>query len=477
MSRGYDAIVVGAGPNGLAAAITLQRHGLSVCLLEAKSSIGGGMRTQELTLPGFKHDVCSAVHPLLMSSPFFQSLPLKQYGLEFIQPSLPLAHPLEGEEAAFLSKSLEDTVESLGIDGQRYLAWIQPLIRDWEGLAAGVLNPLDLSPRNLFRLSKFAIHSLRSAESIAGSFKTGKAKGVWAGLAGHSMLPFKELMAGTTGLILAATAHTVGWPIVKGGSGTIAQAMGAYFQDLGGVIQTDFEVQDMHALPAWKALLFDLGPQQILQIGGNHFNSHYSRALRKYRYGMGVFKMDWALHEPVPFKASVCQAAGTLHLGNAYAEIANAEQITAMGKVAKKPFVLFSQPSVFDSSRAPKGKHVAWGYCHVPHGACVNMQEAIEEQVERFAPGFKDCILARHSYNAQEMQAYNPNYIGGDINGGVLDLRQLFFRPTPSLSPYRTPAKGIYICSASTPPGGGVHGMCGYNAARQVIKEVFHLPI
>lgn len=477
MSRSYDALVVGSGPNGLAAAITLQRCGLSVLVLEARSSIGGGMRTQELTLPGFKHDVCSAVHPLLKSSPFFQTLPLAEYGLEFIHPPVPLAHPLEGETSALLSHSMENTATDLGADQAAYRKLLQPMLRDWTAEAKRFLSPLDIHPSNIFDLSKFAWHALRSAEVIAGNFQTEKAKGLWAGLAGHAMLPFEQRMTGASALILAGAAHAVGWPIVKGGSGCIAKAMGSYFQDLGGVIETNVEVNHIQDLPPYKALLFDLGPRQILDIMGSSFPLQYQRSLRKYRYGMGVFKIDWALQEAVPFRDPGCRQAGTLHLGGTFAEIARAEQQTFRGQHVSNPFVLFAQPSLFDPTRAPENKHVAWAYCHVPHGSSRDMTQAIEAQVERFAPGFKACIIERHTYNARQMQAYNPNYIGGDINGGIMDLKQLFFRPVPSLSPYRTARKGVYICSASTPPGGGVHGMCGYHAAKTALKDIFRITL
>jgi phytoene dehydrogenase-like protein len=470
--KDYDAVVVGSGPNGLAAAIELQKAGLSVLVLEAKSKIGGGLRSEQLTLPGFMHDVCSAVHPLAAGSPFFNLLPLKQHGLEFIYPPVAAAHPFDDGTAAFIAGSVDATAQSLGKDETAYRELIGPITESWPEIIDDVLAPLRF-PRRPMKMAAFGLNALRSADSVAKRFETKKARGLWAGMAAHSIQPLTNVTTAAIALVLMASAHRVGWPVAKGGSVSIANALASYFVSLGGKIETDTEVRSISQLPSSHALLFDVTPQQLIKIAGDSLSSFYKWQLKRYRYGMGVFKIDWALDGPIPFVVEACRSAGTIHLGNNFEEIVASEQFTSEGKLPEKPFVLLAQPSLFDSTRAPEGKHTAWAYCHVPNGSTVDMTERIEKQVERFAPGFRERILQRHTMNAMEMEAYNPNYVGGDINGGVIDVRQLFTRPALRLSPYRTSAKGIYICSSSTPPGGGVHGMCGYHAARRVMKDLF----
>ncbi|RNI28781.1 phytoene desaturase family protein [Rufibacter latericius] len=470
----YDAVVVGSGPNGLSAAIALQQAGLEVLLLEGKDQIGGGLRSQELTLPGFLHDVCSAIHPLAAGSPFFKTLPLQEHGLEFVYPEVSAAHPFDGGRAAALHLSLQETAQALGNDKQAYLNLMQPLVKSWPGLAKDVLGPLRI-PNHPIDMAAFGLNALTSATFLANRFKTQEARGLWAGMAAHSIQPLSNLTTSAIGLVLMAVGHLQGWPVPKGGSQQIANALASYFVSLGGKIETGHYVTSLKQLPTHKALLLDVTPKQLLVIAGEKLSPFYKSQLKRYRYGMGVFKIDWALDGPIPFTAPECRQAGTIHLGNTLEEIAASEKVSASGGHPEKPFVLLAQQSLFDSTRAPQGKHTAWAYCHVPNGSTVDMTEAIERQVERFAPGFRDLILKRHTLNTAQMQAHNPNYIGGDINGGIIDLGQLYTRPVVTLSPYQTSAKGIYLCSSSTPPGGGVHGMCGFHAARRALKDVFHL--
>lgn len=468
----YDVIVVGSGPNGLGAAITLQQKGLSVLIVEAKATIGGGLRSEELTLPGFKHDICSAIHPLAAASPLFSTLPLHEHGLTFIQPELAAAHPLDNGKAAILSNSLEETALSLGIDKENYLKLIEPICQQWETLLPELLAPLHI-PKDPIGFTKFGLNAFQPASWLANRFESREGKALWAGMAAHSIQPLSNLTTSAIGLVLMTAAHKHGWPIPKGGSQQLANALASYFVSIGGEIETNFLVKSLSQLPSSKAVLFDITPRQLLTIAGHRFSSIYQWQLEKYRYGMGVFKVDWAIEGQVPFTSEEARKAGTLHLGNTFAEIAHAEFATSQGKHPDRPFVLLAQQSLFDSTRSPEGKNVVWGYCHVPHGSTKDMTEAIEKQVERFAPGFREQILAKHTFNTAQLEEYNPNYIGGDINGGIIDLGQLFTRPTLRYSPYRTSAKGLYICSSSTPPGGGVHGMCGYHAAQRVWKDVF----
>jgi phytoene dehydrogenase-like protein len=472
----YDAVVVGSGPNGLAAAILLQQYGLSVLLLEGKDKIGGGLRTEELTLPGYLHDVCSAVHPMAASSPFFKGLPLEQFGLEYIYPEIAAAHPFDNGTAAVLKNSITDTAKLLGTDEQAYLKLIQPIVNDWPLIADDVLGPLSF-PKHPIKMARFGLAALSAATTLAKRFKTDEARGLLAGMAAHSIQPLGNLTTSAIALVLMAAGHLQGWPIPKGGSQSIAKALGDYFISLGGTIETGVYVKSLDQLPSAKAVLFDVTPKQLLQIAGHKFSSIYKWQLERYCYGMGVFKVDWALAEPIPFAAKECEKAGTLHLGNTLEEIVATEQQSSQGLHPEKPFVLLAQPSRFDATRSPEGKHTAWAYCHVPNGSTVDRTAAIENQVERFAPGFRDRILAKHVMNTTQLQDYNPNYIGGDINGGIIDVGQLFTRPALRRSPYKTSAKGIYICSSSTPPGGGVHGMCGYHSAKQALKDVFNIQI
>jgi phytoene dehydrogenase-like protein len=470
--RDYDAVVVGSGPNGLAAAITLQQAGLSVLLIEAKDTIGGGLRSAELTLPGFVHDICSAIHPLALGSPFFKTLPLAQHGLEYIHPTIAAAHPFDDGSAAALHRSIEQTAQTLVTDKEEYIKLIQPLVNDWPRIAIDVLGPLHF-PQHPIAMANFGLKALTAATHLARRFRTKEAKGLWAGMAAHSIQPLTNAATSAISLVLLTAGHIGGWPIPKGGAKAIANALASYFVSLGGTIEANFHVRSLSQLPSSHALLFDVTPHQLLEIAGHTFSPLYKWQLQRYRYGIGVFKIDWALDGPIPFTAEACRQAGTVHLGNTLEEIVAAEQLTAEEKYPDKPFVLLAQQSLFDPSRAPEGKHTAWAYCHVPNGSDVDMTERIEQQVERFAPGFKDRIIGRHIMNTAQLEAYNPNYIGGDIIGGVTDLGQLFTRPALRLSPYKTSAKGIYICSSSTPPGGGVHGMCGYYAAKRALKDVF----
>lgn len=473
----YDAIVVGSGPNGLSAAITMQQQGLSVLIVEAKDTIGGGLRTSQLTLPGFKHDVCSAVHPMALSSPFLKSLPLKEHGLEYIHPAIAAGHPMDDGTAALLHKSIFDTAQTLGNDATTYTKLLEPLVKYWPKISGDVLGPLSLTPKSPIDMARFGLMAMSSAQTFSKRFTAPEAKGFWAGMAAHSIQPLSNLTTSAIGLVLMSAGHLGGWPIPKGGSQQIANAMVSYFTSIGGKIETNFYVHSLDQLPSSKTVLFDITPKQLLTIAGHKFSAIYKWQLERYRYGMGVFKVDWALDGPIPFTATECQKAGTIHLGSTFEEIATAEDFTSKGGNPDKPFVLLAQPSQFDPGRAPAGKHTAWAYCHVPNGSTANRTDAIENQVERYAPGFKDLILARSTMNTSQIESYNPNYIGGDINGGILDISQLFTRPALRLSPYKTSAKGLYICSSSTPPGGGVHGMCGYYAARKALKDVFNIAI
>lgn len=472
----FDAVVVGSGPNGLAAAILLQQYGLSVLLIEGKEKTGGGLSTEELTLPGFKHDVCSAIHPLAAGSPFFQTLPLHKYGLEYIYPAVAAAHPFDDGTAAILKSSVIETAALLGEDEQVYLNLMQPLVKSWPLIAHDVLAPLHF-PKHPVDMAKFGLNAITSATQLARRFKTEAAKGLFAGMAAHSIQPLSNLATSAIALVLMANGHIKGWPVPKGGADQIAQALAAYFIALGGKIETNRYITSLDQLPSAHTVLFDVTPKQLLTIAGHKFSSIYKWQLERYRYGMGVFKVDWALDDVIPFTAESAKQAGMIHIGGTLNEIAQNEELTAKGIHAEKPFVLLAQQSVFDDTRAPAGKHTAWAYCHVPNGSFKDMTEIIERQIERFAPGFRERILAKHSFNTGQLENYNPNFIGGDINGGIIDLAQLFTRPALRRSSYRTSAKGMYICSSSTPPGGGVHGMCGYHAAKQALKDVFDINV
>ncbi|WP_426061743.1 phytoene desaturase family protein [Hymenobacter sp. B1770] len=471
--RDFDAVVVGSGPNGLAAAITMQQAGLSVLLLEGKDTIGGGLRTAELTLPGFQHDICSAIHPMAAESPFFKTLPLQAHGLEYLYPPVAAAHPLDNGTATALEQSMAATVAQFSPDAKAYEQLVGPVAKDWLELGPAILGPLRF-PENPLVMARFGLKGLLPAKLLATLFlKTTEARALWAGMAAHAQLPLANVATSAIGLVLLAMGHRQGWPLPKGGSQSIASALTSYFVSLGGQVQTNFYVKSLAQLPSAHAVLFDITPRQLLGIAGHKFSALYKWQLERYRYGMGVFKVDWALAGPIPFTAPECRQAGTIHLGNTLEEITHAEQLTWDGTHPEKPFVLLAQQSLFDATRAPAGQHTAWAYCHVPHGSTKDMTAAIEQQVERYAPGFRERILARSVMNTVQMEEYNSNYIGGDINGGVLDIGQLFTRPVLRLSPYQTSAKGLYICSSSTPPGGGVHGMCGYHAARRALQDVF----
>jgi phytoene dehydrogenase-like protein len=469
----YDAVVVGAGPNGLAAAITMARAGRWVLLLEAKDTIGGGCRSAQLTLPGFVHDVCSAFHPLALASPFLATLPLAEHGLQWIQPPVPLAHPLDGGRAVLLHRSIEHTAAALGEDGAAYSRLIAPVVHDWHNLADAILGPIRV-PRHPLALLRFGLRALLPARLLAEKvFRGEKARALFAGMAAHSMLPLEKAPCASFGLVLAALGHLVGWPLARAGSQRIADALASYLRSLGGQITTGARVRSPHDIPPTPVVLFDVTPRQLLRIAGDRLPPAYRARLRRYRHGPGVFKIDWALDGPIPWAAPECALAGTVHVGGTLPEIAAAERAVWNGEHPARPFVLVGQQSLFDPTRAPHGKQTAWAYCHVPNGSTFDMTGPIENQIERFAPGFRNRVLARHTMTAREMHMYNPNYQGGDIAGGVQDLWQLFTRPTFSPVPYRTAAKGIYICSSSTPPGGGVHGMCGYHAAKTALADGF----
>ncbi len=471
MPKLYDAIVVGSGPNGLASAITLARAGRSVLVLEAKDTVGGGTRSAELTLPGFVHDICSAVHPLGAASPFFRTLPLPEHGLEWVYPPAALAHPLDDGTAILVESSIDATAARLGRDAATYRHVMKPLAADWPKLAHELLGPLRF-PRHPIAMARFGALALWPAKTLAKLlFRGERARALFAGMACHSIMPLESVTTAAFGLVLGTLAHAVGWPIPRGGSQMIANAMASYLQSLGGEIVTDRHVESIDELPPHRAVLLDVTPRQLVRIAGQSLPAGYRRRLEGYRYGPGVFKMDFALDGPIPWKAEACARAGTAHLGGTLEEIATSERAVWRGEHPERPFVLLAQSSLFDSTRTPQGKHTAWAYCHVPNGSTVDMSERIEAQIERFAPGFRDRILARSARNAIEMERYNPNYIGGDINGGVQDWRQLFTRPVARRVPYSTPAKAIYLCSSSTPPGGGVHGMCGYFAAQAALRD------
>jgi phytoene dehydrogenase-like protein len=473
----YDAIVVGSGPNGFAAAITLQRAGLSVLLVEGKETIGGGIRSASLTLPGFIHDVCSAVHPLGADSPVFKDLHLEQFGLEYLKPVYAVAHPFNDGSAIAIQSSLEATAAQLGKDADRYKKIFSSLVKEWPAVRSAFVGPLHISaPSNT--KAKFAYYALSSGIHFAKhQFKTNAAQSFFAGMAAHSMLPLNKLTSSSIAIVLNILAHINGWPLPKGGAQQITNALENSFIKSGGEIQTGNMVTSLHQLPSSKAVLLDVTPAQLLSIAGDEFSSFYKWQLHKYKYGAGVFKIDWALSQAVPFTNDKCRSAATIHIGGGIEEIYNSEAMVSKNKHADKPFVLFVQPGVVDTSRAPEGKHTAWAYCHVPNGSQTDMTDAIEKQVERFAPGFRDCILARNVMNTHDMETYNPNYIGGDINGGAATVSQLFTRPVLRLSPYRTVAKGVYVCSSSTPPGGGIHGICGYYAARRALKDLFDIQL
>jgi phytoene dehydrogenase-like protein len=469
-----DAVVVGSGPNGLSAAITIARAGRSVAVYEAADEPGGGCRTAELTLPGYRHDVCSAIHPSALASPFFRSLDLAARGLQFIHPDVPVAHPLDGGRAGILHRSVKVTAAGLGADGRAWQRTYGRIVEETDRLIPELLGPIIHLPRHPLALARFGLPALRSAAGFARSrFSTDEAQGLFAGMAGHSMLPLEAKLSASFGLVFGLFAHGVGWPMVKGGSGALAEALVAELRSLGGEILTGRRITNFDELPVAKATIFDTSPRAMLEICGDRLPAGYRRRVERYRYGPGIFKVDWALSEPIPWTNDAVRGAGTVHVGGTLGEIAAAEAEVNAGRHAERPFILVVQQSQFDPTRAPAGRHTAWAYCHVPSGSTVDMTAPIEAQVERFAPGFGDIVLARATRTAPEVAAYDENYVGGDINVGIADWRQLIFRPVPSLNPYATPTKGIYLASSATPPGGGVHGMCGHRAALSALRREF----
>jgi phytoene dehydrogenase-like protein len=471
-STGYDAVVVGSGPNGLAAAIALSRAGLATLLVEADDTPGGGARTAELTLPGFLHDVCSAVHPLAVASPFFRSLRLERFGLEWIHSPAPLAHVLDQDRVVLLERSLDETARRLGRDGPAYRNLLEKFAEQFERLAPMVLGGLRL-PESPGLMARFGLAALRSMRGLErGRFRESSAPALLAGIAAHSVLPLEALGTAGFALVLASAGHAVGWPIACGGSRAITAALLECFRETGGEIATGVRVSSLHDLPPARVYLLDVSPRQLLAIAGDRLTPGYRHRLQRFRYGPGVFKMDWALGEPIPWRNAECRRVATVHLWGSLDQVAGAEALVHRGEVAAQPFVILVQPSLFDSSRAPPGRHTAWAYCHVPNGSEGDFSGAIESLIERFAPGFRDVVLARRSSTARELERYNPNYVGGDISGGASDLRQLFFRPVAKLDPYATSAPDLFLCSSSTPPGGGVHGMCGYWAAQSALGRL-----
>jgi phytoene dehydrogenase-like protein len=465
-----DAVIVGSGPNGLAAAIAIAQTGRKVVVFEAAEDVGGGCRSAELTLPGFVHDVCSAVHPFAVVSPFFKTLPLRAHGLEWVVPPVMLAHPLDAGPAVLLYGSVEQTAKQFGRDTPAYQRLYGPLVESWPNIVDAVLGPLRWS-RHPLALARFGMKALRPATALArGTFAGEPARALFGGIAAHSMIPLERAPTGGIALVLTLTAHVGGWSIPRGGAQQLTNALAAHLHSLGGEIVTHSPITSIDDLPPAKVVLCDLSPRPLLAIAAHRFPPGYRRALERYRYGMGVFKVDWALDAPIPWADSACALAGTAHLGGTLDEMAASERMTWHGSHPERPFVVLSQPTLFDALRAPAGRHIAWAYCHVPHGSDEDMLPRIEQQIERFAPGFRECILARSVRRPADLERDNPNYVGGDIAAGATTLGQLFTRPT--WRTYSTPARGLYICSASTPPGVGVHGMCGYFAAQRALREV-----
>jgi phytoene dehydrogenase-like protein len=468
----HDALVVGAGPNGLAAAITLARANRSVLVLEAEEQPGGGARSLELTLPGYVHDLCAAIVPLVAASPFYRGLPLADLGVSLVHPSAPLAHPLDDGTAVLLEHSLATTAAGLGADGARYAGLMTPLVRESERLLHDVLGPMRW-PRSLFGLARFGMLAMLPAAALArAAFREERARALFAGIAAHSMLPLERPLSAGFGLLLALLGHSVGWPLVRGGTQRLTDVLISYLRSLGGEVRTGARVAALADLAEHRLTLLNLTPRQVVRVAGAAFPERYQRVLRRFRYGPGVFKLDWALDGRIPWQSDACGRAATVHLGGTLQEIAASERAVWAGQASERPFVLLAQPTLFDPSRAPAGKHTAWAYCHVPHGSTHDMTEVIEQQVERFAPGFRDRILARSALHARAVEQHNANHVGGDINGGVQDFGQLWTRPSARWVPYSTPLPGVYLCSSSTPPGGGVHGMCGYLAAHAAMRRL-----
>lgn len=467
-----DAVVVGSGPNGLAAAITVAQAGRPVRVYEAQPTPGGGLRSLPLTRPGFVHDVCATVHALLSLSPFLSRLPLPDLGVELVHPPAPFAHPLDDGTAVVVERSVEATAESLTVrDGRAYRRLMAPLVSQAAELMEALLGPPGLRHPRL--MARFAPRAIRSASALARSrFADERTRALFAGAAAHSMVPLEFLATAGFGLGLVVSAHAAGWPVARGGSQRIADGLAAHLRSLGGEVLTGTRVESLAQLPPARVVLCDVAPRELLRIAGDGFPAGYRRALERYRHGPGVFKVDWALSAPVPWTAEGCRRAGTIHIGGTLADIAGSERAAWQGRIHDRPYVLLVQPTLADPTRAPEGHHVLWAYCHVPNGSGVDMTERIERQIERYAPGFRDCVIARHAMGPADMEAHNANLIGGDIGGGASDIRQLFARPVLSPDPYRTPIDGVYLCSSSTPPGVGVHGMCGYHAARSALRRM-----
>jgi phytoene dehydrogenase-like protein len=469
----YDAVVVGAGPNGMAGAIVLARAGLRVLLREGQDEPGGGARTEPLTLPGFIHDVCSAVHPLGISSPFFAQLPLAQHGLDWIQPPAPVAHTFYDGSAVLLDRSLDAMDHQVGPDAAAWRALMEPFVRRRAQLFADALGPLKV-PRHPVLLARFGLVALPATTWLTRAlFRAPRARALFAGIAAHATVPLNSPPSAAFGMILGIAGHSAGWPIPRGGSVSITRALLSYFRSLGGDLQTGAPVTALDELPPARAILLDLTARQLLRLDGTHFSPLYRKQLESFQYGLGTFKLDWALDGPIPWRAPQVHQAATVHLGDSLDEMDHNRRLEWQGEHPERPFVLLVQPSLFDPTRAPDGKHVAWAYCHVPNGSTFDMTERIEAQIERYAPGFRDRILARHAFNAADLERHNPNLIGGDLNGGEANLAQLFFRPALRPIPYATPNPRVFVCSASTPPGGGVHGMGGYWAARLALRRRF----
>lgn len=475
VNQSYDAVVVGSGPNGLAAAITIARHGLRVVVFEADEKIGGGTRTEELTLPGFRHDICSAVHPLGVGSPFFRQLDLQRHGLHWIHSNAALAHAMDTPDgdAVLLKRSVGETAAALGEDAQVYRDVIGPLVDDAGKIFGDLLGP-PRWPKHLSAVLRFGWHGRRSGKRLAQVlFRQPRTQALIAGLTAHSVLPLEQSPSAAIALMLLIAGHAVGWPFPRGGAGRISEALAACLLELGGEIVTGTRVTSLEQLPPCRVKLFDVGPHHLAYIAGTQMSDRFKRRLLQYRYGPAAFKVDWALRAPIPWKSQTCLHAATVHVGGRLAEVAASERLVRQGRLSSEPFVLLTQPSLFDDERAPADQHTAWAYCHVPNGSTFDMTSRIESQVERFAPGFKDVILARSTRSPLQFEQRNANLVGGDINGGIADWAQTFARPIASLDPYRTPIPGVYLCSASTPPGGGVHGMCGYFAAKSALRDIF----
>jgi phytoene dehydrogenase-like protein len=470
--RRADAIVVGSGPNGLAAALTMARAGLVVDVIEGAETPGGGCRTEELTLPGFLHDVCSAVHPLLSASPFFRGLDLEAHAVTLRTPRVAFAHPLDGGRAAAAAGGVRETATSLGADADTYVRTFSSLVRDADRILPNFLAPLRSIPSSPIATARFGLRGLAPATRLASRFRTDEAQAIIAGAAAHSMLPFTAPLSGAFGLLFTMLAHSLGWPVVEGGSARVVDALMAELESMDGRIITGQWVRRLHDLPPARATILDVTPRQLIELAGDRLPVRYRRALTRFRYGPGICKVDWALDGPVPWQAELCREAVTLHVGGTFAEVAQSEADVGAGRHPDRPFCLVTQPCVLDPTRAPAGKHTLWAYCHVPNGSTLDMRERIEAQIERFAPGFRDRILGQVTTTAAAAESHNPSYVGGDIGAGAATLRQTVFRPTVRWNPYRTGLKGVYLCSASTPPGGGVHGMCGDGAGRTALHDL-----